>query len=296
MKWLTILFFLCVLTLYSSGQSLQTNSGQNLSHYTIDSIEKKISEYHNRLKRDTIGRFTTLNYKWIADCYNELGDTSIAKNYLRLAITEGILDFGIYKRRLFQEIAAPFLKNRQFDSLLHYYTIIESKLPRRITCSMGWFDIFKEYRYWGMVALNENGMSDSAIKVFMPYAFEPNYSSDGSEISTHHYYENDYHCQVIYFLKLLIEKNDLALISKNLSHLDLAGFEARKGQEDKYCTYNMVHNIPFGDNSFEIYGWSISCNEYEAKKSENDQHFKDFVYEKITSSFLYNYFFQNQFY
>ncbi len=285
------IFFLFLSPLIVPGQDRPV-----LSTKTIDSLHQTIREYEERNIGDTMPDYASFRYRSIGDCYLELNDSTQALAYYRLALTTGEFDYGMMKRRSLGELGACFQKKGQYDSILYYYNIIERSKVRRVGCGNTVRYVMPEYKYWLMVGLNGVGMIDSAVKVFMPYAFNEWTNNDGSEISTAHLFENDYHCKMAHFIGILEKKYSSSRIYEDVLKLpDSNNFKVLKNEKDGSCYYEFGFRLVLGDHSHFLYGWVENCPAYESKKEDSNDTYSDVLSAELKKSFIYRYYTERTF-
>ncbi|HEX7847387.1 MAG TPA: hypothetical protein VF476_16415, partial [Chitinophagaceae bacterium] len=250
-----------------------------------------IARFSERNDRDTVFDLITWRYKMIGDYYDSLGRPDIAFSYYRTAITFGEFDYGLRKRRYFEKLASKFLKEKEYDSILHYYNIIQKSKPRRIGCGMGKLELYTDYYYWLMAALDGKGQTDSAISSFINYAFQEWTNNEGTEFSTNHLFENDYHCQMLHFISVLEKKYGFCKLYADVLNIPaITNLLPIKEQENNSCYYELKFKVTLGDYSRQLNGWAIDCPTYEVKKEEMDKTYSEFFSRDLRNSFIYRYF------
>ncbi len=255
-----------------------------------DSLYDRISELIERIENDSLKDFNNYRYHWVGDCYKKLGNEEKAFEYYRLSLVTGEFDYMMAKRRNFGTMASYFLQQQQYDSILYYYSIVEKAKPRRAGCGTGKLNLFTNYKYWLMAALDGKGMTDSAIKVFIPFAFQEWTNNEGTEFSTEHLFENDYHCQMVHFLNILEKKYCFDDLARDISAFtDPGNFSPQKELSETYCMYRLNFKLRIQDLSYDLYGWNEYCSAFETNKKEILEHFIDYAISDIQNSFIYRY-------
>jgi hypothetical protein len=274
-----LIIFVLLAPLISIGQA-----GKVLPGKESDSLKNLIRQLNERNLRDSVKDFVSWRYYRIGECYEGLGEHNKAIGYYRLSLLTNDFDFGMFKRRHFGSLASEFLKRQQYDSILYYYQVVERSRPKKPGCGMGSMSVYTNYKYWLMAALDGKGMTDSAINVFLPYAFQEWTNNEGTEFSTAHLYDNDYHCQVTHFLDILKKKYCLEDIYNDvMAFTNPSNYLNKQRIENNTCFQKITFKLSIGKYVHEFYEGDQNCNDY------NKEWLVDMITTEIRHSFIYSY-------
>jgi hypothetical protein len=280
MKRLVLIIFVFLAPFISIGQA-----GKVLSTKESDSLKNRIRQLNERNLTDSVKDFVSWRYYRIGECYEGLGEHDKAIAYYRLSLLTNDLDFGLVKRIHFGSLASEFLKRQQYDSILYYYQVVERSRPKRPGCGMGRMSVYTDFKYWLMAALDGKGMTDSAINVFLPYAFQEWTNDEGTEFSTAHLYENDYHCQVVHFLNILQKKYCWEDIYNDvMAFTNPSNYQNEQKVENNKCFQKITFKLHIWKYVHEFYEGIQNCIDY------NKEWLVEMLTVEIRHSFIYNYF------
>ncbi|WP_345256273.1 hypothetical protein [Flaviaesturariibacter amylovorans] len=176
----------------------------------------------------------------------------------RKAIYLGKWNFARQKTYWAARLADMYLATSRYDSA---FAVLDYglHLPQiRRGCSMGSFNFNSGYHHKLMLALEGMGKPDSAIAVFLPFAFDFQEAAQAPSFTFCHTGDDDYHCMVVDFVRLLrkrysaaeLELAAEAMLRESKTTIVASRFTAAYFESTLQVRFLGCTLTPFGSSSF----------------------------------------------
>lgn len=237
---------------------------------------------------DTITEMTPYRYSRIASLYDSLGNKEQAKAYRRIAVTYGKFDFSFFKRRIAVALADQFIEEKIYDSAIFYLRYAMAIPSRKNLCGSNSIYLRTDLYHNFMLAYEGLNQIDSAINCFLPYAFQDWTNNEGTECSTQHLFDGDYHCQLSDFLRVLRKKYSQDVISDEINNIiSTVSVRSKKEYYNSYCSLNCHFSILFFNQTLDLDFVGIECPPTLAEEAETISFYKEWFIRDLHNSLIY---------
>ena len=254
-------------------------------------FDEAIEVYKALLAQDTFIERHPFSYSRIADCYMALNKKEDAKNYYRAALLTGKGDVSYAKRRYAIPLLDFYLAEKKYDSVLYFINYVNTLRQTRVMCGANRIESRTPINHRMMLAYEGLGQIDVAIKSFLPYAFQEWTNNIGTEFCTEHIYEDDYHCQLQDFLRVVYKKYSKEYVKKQVVKLvEHSLFSITKEMKGNNCELDIKGEVVFLNERIIIENWGTSCDLDEKAQTENNKAYKKWFLDQVAHSLLYQQF------
>lgn len=234
----------------------------------------------------------------IGNCYNKLAENNKAIQFYKRAIEnfDKINTPNYWGKTTCLAIANCAFILSQFDVCKEFLSKAKNWKAGKATHNYPLHFNQNLYHLYMKVYFKQ-GMYDSAIHVFAPFAFDEWTDNNYVYPSTDHIHEGDYHCKVNDFIDILKQKYSVtdikselrSLIKSSRSHLVLENDNRNQSENDViYCASSYAYF--FG---VKLDQWGLGCTTYKInsiKRRKELRKSKAILKYQIKSSLLYRLF------
>jgi tetratricopeptide (TPR) repeat protein len=228
---------------------------------------------------EPVNQFPEYWFSRMASLYKKAGDREEAKYWYRKAICFSPNDMSYLKRHWSQDLAKFYFEEEKWDSALIYLRFARNLFQIKKLCGSNSLDAQTASACFLMRAFKGAGQLDSAIHVFLPYAFQEDEAANYIGAYACHVATDDYHCQVSFFLNALEEKFGKDAARLELMHcFDRANISFATGPD-------LMFDIK---GRFNFFGTSVNDLDFWFTTSaDNQEAYRQRFYDSLHRRMLY---------